>query len=326
MSMSRHTRRYARCRCALESLLALTRRGEHSARVSTRFVVASVLVLAACGQPRESGGAIASQEAQPPAVTATPPTSPPPISEPPSSGGSIFIVSPQASEIWSTYPASISPRPLVLPWGLIVEPKDGYPDDASKQAVADGAIDGPDVLPASPGVVNAMPIISAGEALAILRRGDGQQAQRIKVSAVELGTAEFVTDRGPATLPAWLFTLPGTPEPLAVIAVASPARFAAADTAPLGFAMKGHVDASDTAVTVSFVGAAEGDGACTADYRLDLIEHDTFVEASTTTTRSGGGTCSAVGYQRGATATLSRPLAGRVLVDAATGAAVVVAN
>ena len=220
---------------------------------------------------------------------------------------------------------SISPRPLVLPWGLILEPKDGYPDDLSKHAVAAGAIDGPDALPPSPGVVDAMPITSADEALTILRRGNGQEAQRIKASAVELGTAEFVTDRGPATLPAWLFTFPGVAEPLAVIAVASPARFAAADTAPLGFAMTGHVDASDTAVTVSFVGAAEGDGDCTADYRLDLIEHDTFVEASTTMTRSGGGTCSAVGYQREATATLSRPLAGRVLV-AATGAAVVVAN
>ena len=291
-------------------------------------MVAAVLVFAACGQPQESGGAIASQ-ATPLAVTATIPTStssPVSNSVPPSLGGSISTVSPQASEIWSTYPVSDSPRPLVLPWGPIVEPKDGYPDDVSKQAVAAGAIDGPDDLPAPPGVVAAMPITSADEALTILRRGDGQQAQRIKASAVKLGTAEFVTDRGPATLPAWLFTFPGVAEPLAVIAVASPARFAAADTAPLGTEMTGHVDASDTSVTVSFTGAAEGDGDCTADYRLDLIEHDTFVEASTTTTRFGGGSCTAVGYRREVTATLSRPLAGRVLVDAATGAAVVVAN
>ena len=90
--------------------------------------------------------------------------------------------------------------------------------------------------------------------------------------------------------------------------------------------MTARVDPSDTVVTVAFAGAAEGDGPCTADYRLDLIEHDTFVEASTVITRSGGGTCAAVGYQREATATLSRPLAGRVLVDAATGAAIVVDN
>ena len=308
-------------------------RSGHSARVLTRFFVVSVLLLVACGQPQESGGPIASPEAQPLVVTTTSPKPPPTltsravaISEPPSSGGPLSTISPQATEIWSTYPASISPRPLVLPWGPIVEPKGGYPDDLSKQAVAAGAIDGPDDLPASPGVVNAVPIISAAEALTILRRGDGEEAERIKASAIELGTAEFVTDRGPATLPAWLFTLPGVAEPLAVIAVASPARFAAADTAPLGFAMTGHLDASDTVVTVSFVGAAAGQGDCTADYRLDLIEHDTFVEASTTTTRSGGGSCRAVGYQREAAATLSRPLAGRVLVDAATGAAVIVAN
>ena len=235
-------------------------------------------------------------------------------------------VSPQMSAIWRTYPVSSSQRPLVLPWGLIVEPTDGYPDDVSKQAVAAGAIDGPAVMPASPGVVDGMPIIAADEALSILRRGDGQEAQSIKASGVQLGTADFVTDRGHATLPAWLFSFPGLAEPVAVIAVAPPARFAAADTAPLGFAMTARVDPSATAVTVVFVGSAEGDGPCTADYRLDLIEHDTFVEASTAITRSAGGTCSAVGYQREATATLSRPLAGRVLVEAATGAALVVAD
>jgi hypothetical protein len=297
--------------------------------VSTRFIVAAVLVLAACGQPQESGDAIASEQTHPRAVTTTLPTSTlPPVtdSDPPLSGGPISTVSPQLSEIWSSYPASIDPRPVVLPWGLIVEPKDGYPDDVSKQAVAAGTIDGPDALPASPGAVDEMPIISADDALTILQRGDGQQAQRIKASAVELGTAEFVTDRGPATLPAWLFTFPGVAGPLAVIAVASPARFAPADTAPLGSGLTGHVDVRDTVLTVSFVGAAVGDGDCTADYRLDLIEHDAFVEASTTTTRASGGTCSLVGYQREATATLSQPLGGRVLVDAATGAAVVVDN
>jgi hypothetical protein len=310
-------------------VLALTRRPGQSARVATRFILAAVLVFAACGQPQEDGGASASQETNSSAVAATLPTatsSPLPTSELRSSGGSISTISAQVGEIWSSYPVSISPRPLVLPWGLIVEPKDGYPDDVSKQAVEAGAIDGPDALPASPGVVDAMPIVSAEEALSILRRGDGEEAQRIKASAVELGIAEFVTDRGTATLPAWLFTFPGVAEPIAVIAVASPARYAAGDSAPIESLMTGHVDASDTAVTVTFTGAAEGDGDCTADYRLNLIEHDTFVEASTTTTRSGGGTCRAVGYRREATASLSRPLAGRVLVDAATGAAVVVAN
>jgi hypothetical protein len=109
-----------------------------------------------------------------------------------------------------------------------------------------------------------------------------------------------------------------------VIAVAPPARFAAADAAPLGGSITANVDASGTAVTVMFTGAAEGDGPCTADYRLDLIEDDAFVEATITETRSGSHSCQAVGYPREATATLNRPLGGRVLVEAATGAAVVV--
>jgi hypothetical protein len=309
-------------------VLASRFRSGQSARVSTRLIVAAVVVLAACGQLQESGGTGA-VVTTPPVATATVETSaalPVPNSEATSSEGPVSVVSSPTNEIWSTYPASIKPRPLVLPWGLIVEPKDGYPDDVSKEAVAAGAIDGPDTLPASPAVADGMPIISADEALTILRRGNGEEAKHITASAVTFGTAEFITDRGPATLPAWLFSFPGVSEPLAVIAVASPARFAAADSAPIGSSMTGHVDASDTAVTVSFTGAAEGDGDCSADYRLDLIEHETFVEASTTRTRSGGGTCSAVGYQREATAKLRRPLAGRVLVDVATGAAIVVAR
>jgi hypothetical protein len=218
----------------------------------------------------------------------------------------------------------MTPRPLVLPWGLIVEPLDGYPDDFSKLAVAAGAIDAPAVMPPSSGVAAGMPIISADEALAILRNGTGQEAERIRASAVQLGEADFVTDRGPVKLPAWLFSLPGVSQPIAVIAVAPPARFAAADAAPLGGSITANVDASGTAVTVMFTGAAEGDGPCTADYRLDLIEDDAFVEATITETRSGSHSCQAVGYPREATATLNRPLGGRVLVEAATGAAVVV--
>jgi len=169
-----------------------------------------------------------------------------------------------------------------------------------------------------------MPIISADEALTILRRGDGQTTQPITATGVTLGTADFTTDRGIAKLPAWLFTFPNFTQPVAVIAVAAPALFAPGDTSPNDSTLTARIDTSGTNITVAFEGAAGGDGPCTADYHLTLIEHDTYVDAFTPMTRSTDGTCTAVAYRREETATLERPLAGRVLVDAATGAAITV--
>jgi len=78
--------------------------------------------------------------------------------------------------------------------GPIVEPADGYPDDISKEAVTLGAIDALVAMPTSRGVVDGLPINSAEDALAILHRGNGDQAQSIKAASLTLGSASFVTD------------------------------------------------------------------------------------------------------------------------------------
>jgi hypothetical protein len=80
-------------------------------------------------------------------------------------------------------------------------------------------------------------------------------------------------------------------------------------------------------LTVSFIGAAEGQGSCTADYATVLEERANIVGFSIKTTRQGTGqveACSAGGFKRTAIATLASPLGDRVLVDSISGDPIVV--
>jgi hypothetical protein len=75
-------------------------------------------------------------------------------------------------------------------------------------------------------------------------------------------------------------------------------------------------------LTVSFTGAAEGQGPCTADYAAVLEERTNIVGLSVTQVRRGTGqveSCPAVGYKRTVTATVTSPLGDRILVDSARG-------
>ena len=58
--------------------------------------------------------------------------------------------------------------------------------------------------------------------------------------------------------------------------------------------------------------------------KLTIVEHATFVETAVVTTRDGGGTCTAVGYGRHASASLMKALGARVLIEQKTGAPIVV--
>lgn len=133
--------------------------------------------------------------------------------------------------------------------------------------------------------------MGAEAALAVAQRSvDGGGAEPVIATTVRLDYAEFMTDRGPRTLPAWLVTIADATGPVALVAVDRPARF----DGPLGFD-RARIDTFGTQVTLNFVGAAEGTGSCTADYRLDVIEHHAFVETAVIETRHGDGDCSSVG-------------------------------
>jgi hypothetical protein len=150
-------------------------------------------------------------------------------------------------------------------------------------------------------------------------------ADRLAVTSVRLGTGLFATDRGLRQLPAWLFGFAGVRDPAAVLAVAPSRIFtqpagAASTASP---AMSARLAADGRTLTVRLVGAAPGTGPCTASYTMRQAASPAAVAVTVQEHAHGGAVaCSTVGYLRQVRVVLPARLGGRVLVDAATGAAI----
>jgi hypothetical protein len=142
------------------------------------------------------------------------------------------------------------------------------------------------------------------------------------VTGARLGTTTVTTGRGPATVPAWLFTLEGHDTPLKRVAV-TPSKppkspIGPAEPATLGRLMdlgrlKGVTDGGRSVT----VGARHGD----CDDGPVVKAHETtetvVLYASVKGTRPGP--CTAQLLEQDLKVNLRRPLANRVLVDALTG-------
>ncbi|GIG00887.1 hypothetical protein [Catellatospora citrea] len=136
---------------------------------------------------------------------------------------------------FADFPVERTPRPIVLLSGRVKEY--GYTSDEAKIAMSQGRLTLQAALPDGPATVRAtladgafdLPAISARQAYDLLVAvGDPASAPAatpppLLVTKVQLGEAEFVTDRGPRMLPAWLFTAPESMGPLAVAAPADTA-------------------------------------------------------------------------------------------------------
>ena len=143
---------------------------------------------------------------------------------------------------------------------------------------------------------------------------------------MRLGAGAFATDRGVRRLPAWLFGFSGVPDPAAVLAVA-PSRIFAPPARPARSAwpdMSARLGRDRRTLTIRLFGTAPGTGPCTASYSVRQAASPAAVAVAVQGHAHGGGAvaCSAVGYLRQVKVVLSAPLGGRVLVDAANGAAI----
>jgi hypothetical protein len=210
-------------------------------------------------------------------------------------------------------------------------PASGFADDADKIAYLDGAIATPPVLPSGPASVAGFALTSAETAFALLKETPGSgpaPTVQLQVVAVQLGTGFFQTDRGVRPQPAWLFALRGVQDPAEVLAV-SPAAF----FTPHGAGNRPQVVGPATlasngrTLTVSFPGAPAGTGPCDASYTMDIAESRTAVAVVVHALphrdrASGAVACALPAYGRQLTTVLSRPLGQRVVVDAASAAAV----
>jgi len=233
-----------------------------------------------------------------------------------------------ATDLWRPFPVTADPRPIVMAGPSILEPADAYPSADAKTAFYNGSFVLRADLPSGPDSENGFPLVSAESALHSLRASGASQGPAapgtaqppLEIVGVRLGEAEFGTDRGYRTLPAWLFQLGGMASPAAVLAVASPALY----RPPVaGYSTVGHVEAGGAAgsrtFVLHFVGAQSGTGPCSADYVADVVEAPWAVSVAVQKEPSAGPTgpvaCYTVGYTRQLLVTLDQPLGNRVLVD-----------
>lgn len=212
----------------------------------------------------------------------------------------------RALDAWSTFPVDADPRPLVLV-GPAVQVRGGYVSGDAKHAsftgrpVPDPGVDVPaDVLEA----VTPPNAAAPGKAAAL------------RISAATFGEAEFMTDRGPLTLPAWHLRFADMDGP--PTAVLDPAVLAAAwdaGSASGGSPMADAVlEADGRTVVFSFVGSP----ARYTDYPEALL-HETetavMVVPVGVEKPNSGGVRALYAEGRSVRAVLAAPLGARVLVD-----------
>ncbi|GAA2384268.1 hypothetical protein Cme02nite_66540 [Catellatospora methionotrophica] len=236
------------------------------------------------------------------------------------------------------FPADRVPRPILLLHGRLVD--HGYTTGDAKIAMSQGRLELRAALPQSPATVRValpdgpadLPVISARQAYdLIIAGGDPASAPDaspppLVYTKVALGEAVFATDRGPRTLPAWLFTSPQGLRPLAVAAPAESALW------PVRYE-DGVIDSSGLAadgvtLTVTLRAAPEPcPGQPKREYAAEAVETATAVAvrlrvvADAPASPDGGGDCARDMMLRTAeyTVRLERPLGNRVLVNATGG-------
>ena len=152
----------------------------------------------------------------------------------------------------------------------------------------------------------------------------------LPITSLRLSAALFATDRGRVSLPAWLVTFDGVPDPVRVLAVAPGSRFASPSSATrLPSTVVAQVGTADEATVVLTVpGSPSRSGPCGATYRADVAESPVAVavdvtEMSRPASRTHGDVvCTGIAVDRQLTVKLAAPLGDRVLVDARTASAI----
>jgi hypothetical protein len=175
------------------------------------------------------------------------------------------------------FPVDAADRPLVILQHIVGGGE--WRTDKAANAFGAGAWRAPSQLPDAPEQVDGLPVISAGEALEVLR-AEGSEGRRtpskLAITDIRLSSIpDTVTDRGPRRLPAWRVIFEGLVEPILIPAVAPPARFArGSDEGWNGDLAIGHADSA--VLTLRHLGRHIS-GPCSVQYRVDIAESRTAV-------------------------------------------------
>jgi hypothetical protein len=213
-------------------------------------------------------------------------------------------------------------------------------NENNKAALLAGRIQVATALPGPPratgqvvwenGTTLAVPLVSAEQALSQLRAagaGDCPDCVPLEVTGARLTTKRIQTTRGPATVPAWEYTLKGTTVRVTRPAVASSAIVTV--TPPSwdpyhsgGLAIESATTAtSSRQLTVSFTGSpGPASQPCGIDYTAEAVESDNAVVVIVIAhPHVDGEACTSIGAPRSATAELTRPLGERAVLEVQQG-------
>jgi len=216
---------------------------------------------------------------------------------------------------------------------LTIPPKDGFRDDATKQAFSAGwyssrvpldekpakaTIDYPD------GAKTDVDVVSAAAAFKQMDQGDAgcPGCVTLEVTGARLGTAPLRTSRGVATAPVWWFAVEGVPAPIGRVAVAPEA------ITPLPTPSVPAWDATEPLVSAQdlvAVGGWEiefrlGVGACDKDIKgLVWEDPEVVVIGGSISPPPPDQVCTAQLVLHPVKVSTAAPVGGRLIIDALTG-------
>lgn len=232
---------------------------------------------------------------------------------------------------WDGSTAAAAWRAGYHPMGDVVQlPRGGLRSEAERQALQGRRLVLRGELPATSsedgrvtwvgGGSLTRPLVAAEEAFEALAGARVVGKPHLTVTGAKPGEMTLATSRGPATVPAWLFTLDGYDSPLKVAAVVpselpeSPiGRAADAPGFPLHRLVRVSVDGrSVTAVALH--------GACDDGPVVHVLEtRGSVVLSASVRKRKDVGLCTDQGLSEQVTVKLDRSVGDRILLDALTG-------
>lgn len=232
--------------------------------------------------------------------------------------------------LWSRFPASAQPRPVVVPFGpgIVNPPRDQHESTVIYQdAWQLNQPSASDTATAQrEGLISAVAAISALND-ELKHAGDSQQVLPVRI---QLGQAVFVTDRGRTAHTAWLFFFGHFKDPASVLAVrpykAPPLR--RLDPHDVGGSMDGEEAVTSEGgrrLRIFFTGGPAGNKPCDINYSgqaRESIHAVAFWITEAPVPVPSGLACTLEGHARSVVVRLRQPLGPRVLVDGTDAGAI----
>ncbi|MER8226259.1 hypothetical protein ABTZ58_38290 [Streptomyces sp. NPDC094143] len=166
-----------------------------------------------------------------------------------------------------------------------------------------------------------LPLMEARQAYEALDR-DNSPGPHLIVPGARLGEMTLVTTRGPATVPAWLFTLEGYDTPLKRVAV-KPSRLPEPPIKPAASVPSGELWSLqrlvETAEDGKSITVVANHGSCDDGPAVDVLETRGSVVLSASIVGAETGPCTGQMSGKDVTVELARQVGTRIVLDAFTG-------